>query len=222
MTSSQAPTDGQTQTDAVNRTAQEILAALQAKDSAKVASYYAPNAVLATPGRPAAKDSPRTPGHRRPSAQGSGALPLRGHTPTRRRRDRRNPRGSTHANRCGSSSASSASICRGLLLRGTPGFADGNVAGGRISGAASTQLSGPTLRDTRQRLAGVVTATTRNQGPPATAARHRRTPSVYDVFCSGPMSPWRRRHCRHAHFAADFTPLAACSIRAATASGLDT
>ena len=78
MTSSQAPTDGQTQTDAVNRTAQEILAALQAKDSAKVASYYAPNAVLATPGRPAAKDSPRTPGHRRPSAQGSGALPLRG------------------------------------------------------------------------------------------------------------------------------------------------
>ena len=40
-------------TDAVNRTAQEILAALQAKDEAKVASYYAPDAVLATPGRPA-------------------------------------------------------------------------------------------------------------------------------------------------------------------------
>jgi len=37
-------------TDAVNRTAQEILAALQAKDSAKV------NSVIATPGRPAAKD----------------------------------------------------------------------------------------------------------------------------------------------------------------------
>jgi uncharacterized protein (TIGR02246 family) len=42
-------------TDAVNRTAQEILAALQAKDAAKVASYYAPDAVLATPGRPAAR-----------------------------------------------------------------------------------------------------------------------------------------------------------------------
>jgi ketosteroid isomerase-like protein len=43
-------------TDAVNRTAQEILAALLAKDSAKVTSYYAPDAVIATPGRPAAKD----------------------------------------------------------------------------------------------------------------------------------------------------------------------
>ena len=43
-------------TDAVNRTAQEILAALQAKDSAKVNSYYAPDAVIATSGRPAAKD----------------------------------------------------------------------------------------------------------------------------------------------------------------------
>ena len=43
-------------TDAVNRTAQEILAALQAKDSAKVNSYYAPDAVIATPGRPPAKD----------------------------------------------------------------------------------------------------------------------------------------------------------------------
>ena len=42
--------------DAVNRTAQEILAALQAKDSAKVNSYYAPDAVIATTGRPAAKD----------------------------------------------------------------------------------------------------------------------------------------------------------------------
>ena len=38
-------------TDAVNRTAQEILAALQAKDSAKVNSYYAPDAVIATAGR---------------------------------------------------------------------------------------------------------------------------------------------------------------------------
>jgi len=55
MTSSQAPTDGQTQTDAVNRTAQEILAALEARDSAKLASYYAPDAVLATPGRPAVR-----------------------------------------------------------------------------------------------------------------------------------------------------------------------
>ena len=35
-------------TDAVNRTAQEILAALQAKDAAKVNSYYAPDAVIAT------------------------------------------------------------------------------------------------------------------------------------------------------------------------------
>ncbi len=43
-------------TDAVNRTAQEILAALQAKDSEKVNSYYAPDAVIATSGRPAAKD----------------------------------------------------------------------------------------------------------------------------------------------------------------------
>ena len=55
MTSSQAPTDGQTQTDAVNRTAQEILAALEARDSAKLASYYAPDAVLATPGRQAVR-----------------------------------------------------------------------------------------------------------------------------------------------------------------------
>ena len=42
-------------TDAVNRTAQEVLAALQAKDSAKVSSYYAPDAVIATAGRPAAR-----------------------------------------------------------------------------------------------------------------------------------------------------------------------
>ena len=43
-------------TDAVNRTGQEILAALLAKDSAKANSYYAPDAVIATPGRPPAKD----------------------------------------------------------------------------------------------------------------------------------------------------------------------
>ena len=43
-------------TDAVNRTAQEILAAFEAKDSAKVNSYYAPDAVIATAGRPAARD----------------------------------------------------------------------------------------------------------------------------------------------------------------------
>jgi ketosteroid isomerase-like protein len=43
-------------TDALTRTAQEILAALEAKDSAKVNSYYAPDAVIATSGRPAAKD----------------------------------------------------------------------------------------------------------------------------------------------------------------------
>ena len=42
--------------DAVNRTAQEILAAFEAKDAAKVNSYYAPDAVIATtPGRPAAR-----------------------------------------------------------------------------------------------------------------------------------------------------------------------
>ena len=44
-------------TDAVTRTAKEILAALEARDSAKVASYYAPDAVLATPGRPAVRGS---------------------------------------------------------------------------------------------------------------------------------------------------------------------
>jgi ketosteroid isomerase-like protein len=47
----------ETATDAVNRTAQEILDALLAKDSAKVNSYYARDAVIATAGRPAAKDS---------------------------------------------------------------------------------------------------------------------------------------------------------------------
>ena len=43
-------------TDAVTRTAQEILAAIDAKDLAKVNSYYATDAVIATAGRPAAKD----------------------------------------------------------------------------------------------------------------------------------------------------------------------
>jgi ketosteroid isomerase-like protein len=44
--------------DAVNRTALEILAAFEARDAAKVISYYAPDAVIATaPGRPAAKDA---------------------------------------------------------------------------------------------------------------------------------------------------------------------
>ena len=46
-----------TETDAVNRTAEEIMAAFEAKDAAKVFSYYAEGAVIATaPGRPAAKD----------------------------------------------------------------------------------------------------------------------------------------------------------------------
>ena len=51
-------------TDAVNRTAQEILAALQAKDSAKVNSYYAPDAVIATLARRpgAARRCPRPSG----------------------------------------------------------------------------------------------------------------------------------------------------------------
>ena len=46
-----------TETDAVNRTAQEILTAFDAKDVAKVYSYYAPDAMIATAGRPAAKDA---------------------------------------------------------------------------------------------------------------------------------------------------------------------
>jgi len=44
-------------TDAVDRTAQEVLAAFEAKDAAKVNSYYAPDAIIATAGRPAAKDA---------------------------------------------------------------------------------------------------------------------------------------------------------------------
>jgi uncharacterized protein (TIGR02246 family) len=43
--------------DAINRLAEEMLAAFEAKDSAKVNTYYAPGAVIATPGRPAAKDA---------------------------------------------------------------------------------------------------------------------------------------------------------------------
>jgi uncharacterized protein (TIGR02246 family) len=43
-------------TDAVDRVAQAILEALEAKDPAKYNSYYAPDAVIATAGRPAAKD----------------------------------------------------------------------------------------------------------------------------------------------------------------------
>jgi ketosteroid isomerase-like protein len=46
----------ETAKDAVNRAAQEIMAAFEAKDSAKVISCYAPDAVIATTGRPAAKD----------------------------------------------------------------------------------------------------------------------------------------------------------------------
>ena len=44
-------------TDAVDRTAQEILTAFEAKDAVKVNSYYAPDAIIATAGRPAAKDA---------------------------------------------------------------------------------------------------------------------------------------------------------------------
>jgi uncharacterized protein (TIGR02246 family) len=50
-----AAADTTAATDAVNRTEQDMLAAFQAKDAARLASYYAPDAVLATPGRPAAK-----------------------------------------------------------------------------------------------------------------------------------------------------------------------
>ena len=52
-----APTDRQTDTDAINRLAEEMLSAFEVKDSAKVNAYYAPGAVIATPGRPAAKDA---------------------------------------------------------------------------------------------------------------------------------------------------------------------
>jgi ketosteroid isomerase-like protein len=45
----------ETATDAVDRTAQEILDAFEAKDSAKARSYYEPDAVIATAGRPAAR-----------------------------------------------------------------------------------------------------------------------------------------------------------------------
>jgi len=45
----------ETATDAVNRTAQEILDAFAAKDAAKAMSFYAPDAVIATAGRPAAR-----------------------------------------------------------------------------------------------------------------------------------------------------------------------
>ena len=47
-----------TETDAVNRTAQEMLTAFEAKDVAMVNSYYAPDAIIATAGRPPAKDGP--------------------------------------------------------------------------------------------------------------------------------------------------------------------
>ena len=43
--------------DAVNRTAQDILTAFEAKDAVKAISYYAPDAIIATAGRPAAKDA---------------------------------------------------------------------------------------------------------------------------------------------------------------------
>ena len=52
-----AAADTTAATEAVNRTEQDMLAAFQAKDAAKLGSYYAPDAVLATPGRPAAKGS---------------------------------------------------------------------------------------------------------------------------------------------------------------------
>jgi uncharacterized protein (TIGR02246 family) len=52
-----AATDTAAAAEAVNRTEQEMLAAFQAKDATKLASYYASDAVLATPGRPASKGS---------------------------------------------------------------------------------------------------------------------------------------------------------------------
>ena len=47
-----------TETDAVERTAHEMLTAFEVRDAAKVNSYYAPDAIIATAGRPAAKDGP--------------------------------------------------------------------------------------------------------------------------------------------------------------------
>jgi uncharacterized protein (TIGR02246 family) len=52
-----AAADTAAASDAVNRTEQEMLAAFQAKDAAKLSSYYASDGVFATPGRPAAKGS---------------------------------------------------------------------------------------------------------------------------------------------------------------------
>ncbi len=52
-----ARTDRQADTDAINCLAEEMLSAFETKDSAKVNTYYAPGAVIATPGRPAAKDA---------------------------------------------------------------------------------------------------------------------------------------------------------------------
>src|SRR5688572_9832642 len=45
------------ETDAVDRTAHEMLTAFDAKDVEKANSYYAPDAIIATVGRPAAKDA---------------------------------------------------------------------------------------------------------------------------------------------------------------------
>jgi len=58
MNNPNAQTNKNSETDAVERTAQEMLVAFEAKDSAKVNSYYAPDAIIATAGRPAAKDGP--------------------------------------------------------------------------------------------------------------------------------------------------------------------
>ena len=77
----------------------------------------------------------------------------------------------------GSSSASSASICRGLLLHGTPRGHRPQRRFRKISGAESTQSSGPTLRDTGQRFSGVVSATTATI-PTLTTQGAAGTPSV--------------------------------------------
>lgn len=50
-----AKPDASAATEAVERTEQEMLAAFQAKDAAKVTSHYASDAVLALPGQAAAK-----------------------------------------------------------------------------------------------------------------------------------------------------------------------
>ena len=101
-----------------------------------------------------------------PARGGSGALPLGGAVPTRRRRNRRNRRGDRRTQKPVVASSDARRVRRvrrvscGLLFRGRAGFAGGQVAGRKISGAESTQSSRPTLGDAGHRLSRVRFATT--------------------------------------------------------------